>query len=129
MQRAAGERLTARLSEPTICDTMAIMGYHLFNSAVIGLGFGWFLGRGDVGYAGGLARGIGYGIFWWILGAQILMPLFLGMPPFASVRMPPMRPVALGSLAGHVIYGLILGLVYASLHRAEPARRIQTAPR
>jgi hypothetical protein len=102
--------------------------YHLFNSAVIGLIFGWFLGRGAVGYAGGLAKGIGYGVFWWIVGAQILMPLFLGMPPFASIRMPPMRSVALGSLVGHVIYGGILGLVYAALHRVDPTPGMAPAP-
>lgn len=37
------------------------------------------------------------------------MPLFLGMPAFAPVTMPNMRPVAMDSLTGHLIYGLILG--------------------
>ena len=101
--------------------------YHLFNSAVIGALFGLVLGRGGLGYGGALAKGIGYGIFWWILGGQILMPLFLGMAPFAALQMAPMRPVAMMSLLGHVIFGGILGLVYAGLRergareRAEPA--------
>lgn len=97
--------------------------YHLFNSAVIGAIFGWVLGRGDVGYGGGLLKGVLYGVFWWILGAQILMPLFLGMDPFASLRMPPMRVVAMGSLVGHVVFGAILGLVYVAIHAAGSARK------
>ena len=47
-----------------------------------------------------------------------LMPLALGMPPFASVMMPPMRMVAMGSLIGHVMYGLILGGLYPVFARS-----------
>jgi hypothetical protein len=89
--------------------------YHLFNSAVIGGLFGWLLGDRARSYGAGLAWGAAWGIVWWILGALILMPLLLGMPAFASLRMPPMRPVAMGSLVGHVIYGLLLGAAYVRL--------------
>src|SRR5438093_8782626 len=65
--------------------------YHLFNSAVIGAIFGWLLKNRTVTVAGGLGWGMVYGITWWILGGQILMPIALGMPPFASIMMPPMR--------------------------------------
>jgi hypothetical protein len=45
------------------------------------------------------------------------------MNPFAPLRMPPMRPVAAGSLVGHLVYGLILGFVYASMTaNRRPAR-------
>jgi uncharacterized membrane protein YagU involved in acid resistance len=83
--------------------------YHLFNSAVIGAIYAWLLGRRAVTTGSGLGWGALYGIAWWIIGGQILMPLALGMPPFASVMMPPMRMVAMGSLIGHLIYGLMLG--------------------
>jgi hypothetical protein len=90
--------------------------YHLFNSAVIGAIFGWLLGDR---IAGRLGRGAGwgaiYGFGWWILGGLILMPVFLGMPAFAPLKMPPMRPVAMGSLMGHLIFGLILGTATARL--------------
>ncbi len=66
-------------------------------------------------YGAGLGWGALYGIFWWIFGAQILMPVLLGMPPFASIMMPPMRMVAVGSLVGHSIYGLILGGIFVWL--------------
>jgi hypothetical protein len=90
--------------------------YHLFNSAVIGAAFGLLLGSRVAGsMPRGAAFGTGYGLVWWVLGGLILMPLFLGMPPFAPIRMAPMRPVAMGSLAGHLIYGGLLGLALARL--------------
>jgi hypothetical protein len=94
--------------------------YHLLNSAVIGAVFAAVLGDRIRSYGGGAAWGIAYGAFWWVLGAQILMPLLLGMPAFASLRMAAMRMMALGSLMGHVIYGLVLGLAFVKLWR-QPA--------
>ena len=89
--------------------------YHLFNSAVIGALFGWLLGARAVGYGAGAGWGATWGIVWWVVGGLILMPLLLGMPAFASLRMPAMRPVAMGSLIGHLIYGVILGLAFVRL--------------
>jgi hypothetical protein len=91
--------------------------YHLFNSAIIGTIFGWVLGNRAGSYGAGLGWGAAYGIFWWLLGAQILMPVFLGMPPFASIMMAPMRMVAIGSLVGHLVFGLILGAAFVWLSR------------
>jgi hypothetical protein len=96
--------------------------YHLFNSAVIGALFGWLLGDRVQGYAAALGWGAVYGFAWWILGGLILMPVFLGMPAFAPLMMPPMRIVAMGSLVGHLIYGAILGGAFAWLHRGVHQR-------
>lgn len=103
--------------------------YHLFNSAVIGGLFGWLLGDRGRSYGSGLAWGAVWGAIWWVLGALILMPILLGMPAFASLRMPPMRPVAYGSLVGHVIYGLVLGVTFVRLraragYPSTPARAV-----
>ncbi|MGH7718663.1 MAG: hypothetical protein ACREON_07460 [Gemmatimonadaceae bacterium] len=95
--------------------------YHLFNSAVIGALFGAFLGGRAHGYGSGVGLGALWGVVWWVLGALILMPILLGMPPFAALRMPPMRPVAMGSLIGHLIYGIILGAVFVRLGGASVA--------
>lgn len=120
--------MMAMVAQVVGSDSLAVgWVYHLFNSALIGAIFGWLLGRGGRGYGGALAKGVGYGILWWILGAQILMPLFLGMEPFAALSMAPMRPVAVMSLVGHVIYGGILGLVYAGLRRTGPESRAEPA--
>jgi hypothetical protein len=102
--------------------------YHLFNSAIIGALFGAFLGERAHGYREGLGWGATWGAFWWVLGALILMPVFLGMPPFAPLRMPPMRPVAMGSLVGHLIFGLILGAAYVRLRRATGASTPDALP-
>src|SRR3990170_8433730 len=83
--------------------------YHLFNSAVIGAIFGWLLGDRAHGYGSALGWGAAYGFVWWIVGGLILMPMFLGMAPFAPLMMAPMRMVAMGSLIGHLIYRSILG--------------------
>jgi hypothetical protein len=96
--------------------------YHLFNSAVIGALFGALLGARVGGYGSGATWGALWGVVWWVLGGLILMPIFLDMPAFAPLRMPPMRPVAWGSLAGHLIYGVILGAVFVRLRGASAAR-------
>jgi hypothetical protein len=90
--------------------------YHLFNSAVIGAVFGWLLGERVHSYGSGFGWGAAYGFAWWILGGLVLMPVFLGMPAFAPLVMPPMRIVAVGSLIGHLLYGLILGGAFVWLH-------------
>jgi hypothetical protein len=89
--------------------------YHLFNSAVIGAIFGWLLGRRVTGYASGAGWGALYGLVWWVLGGLVLMPALLGMPVFAPLIMAPMVPVAMGSLVGHLIYGVLTGVVYRGI--------------
>jgi hypothetical protein len=103
--------------------------YHLFNSAVIGAIFGWLLGSGaDDRIGRATLLGGGYGVLWWILGGLILMPLALGMPALAPLLMEPMRPVALGSLIGHVIYGVVLGTSFVWLRGSAAERELDAAP-
>ncbi|MGH7694203.1 MAG: hypothetical protein ACRENH_04450, partial [Gemmatimonadaceae bacterium] len=90
--------------------------YHLFNSAVIGGLFGWLLGDRVRDYRSGLGWGSTWGVVWWVVGGLILMPILLGMPAFGPLSSAPMRPVAFGSLVGHVVYGLVLGTGYVRLH-------------
>jgi hypothetical protein len=99
--------------------TLAVgWAYHLFNSAVIGAIFGWTLGSRASDYTRAFGWGAAYGFAWWILGSLILMPVLLGMAPFAPLMMPPMRMVAIGSLVGHLVYGLILGGAFVAMrHR------------
>jgi hypothetical protein len=101
--------------------------YHLFNSAVIGGLFGWTLGNRVGGIGSGVGWGAGYGVIWWVLGGLILMPLFLGMPAFAPLQMPMMRPVALASLMGHLVFGVILGAAFVPFRGAAPHGALGTA--
>jgi hypothetical protein len=98
--------------------------YHLFNSTVIGALFGWLIGTRVHSLGSGVAWGAVWGLVWWVVGALVLMPLALGMRPFAPLMMEPMRPVAMGSLMGHVVFGLVLGGVYAAILRSRAARLI-----
>jgi hypothetical protein len=111
------------LGSPTVGVGWA---YHLFNSAVIGAIFGWLFDSRVHGFGSGLAWGAAFGFAWWIVGGLVLMPALLGMSPFAPLLMPPMRMVAIGSLIGHLIYGLMLGGAFAWLRygtrRAAPVR-------
>jgi hypothetical protein len=98
--------------------------YHLFNSAVIGVLFAWMIGSRVHSPGSGLGWGAAWGLVWWVTGALVLMPLALGMPPFAPLMMEPMRPVAMGSLIGHIVFGLVLGGAYAAVVRSRGARPI-----
>lgn len=89
---------------------------HLFNSAVIGLGFilvsSW-LGWDVTTTASGLKYGLLYGFAWWIIGPLVVMPVWLGMP--VQLWAPGGIKRALPSLWGHLVYGGLLGLVVAYL--------------
>lgn len=102
--------------------------FHLVVSAFFGAIFGLALDNRVSNYREGAVWGAGYGAFWWVFGGLIAMPVLLGMAPFSSLRMPPMRPVALGSLVGHLIWGVILAEIYVRLRRpriaAQGTRRV-----
>jgi uncharacterized membrane protein YagU involved in acid resistance len=82
---------------------------HLFNSALFGAIYAVLAGRWADRLGTGVPLGVAYGVAWWILGALLIMPTWLGMPVFAFNTM------AWQSLMGHVIYGLLLGVGYAVL--------------
>ena len=111
-----GKPMMAMVAQVVRSDSFVVgWVYHLFNSAVIGGIFGWLLGNRIGGYGSALGLGALYGFIWWILGGLILMPLFLGMSLFAPLMMEMMRPVAMGSLMGHIIFGLIVGVSFLLL--------------
>jgi hypothetical protein len=80
---------------------------HLFNSALFGAIYAALLGRWADRLGTGAGLGMAYGVIWWVLGALLIMPVWLGMPAFVFNAM------AWQSLMGHLIYGLLLGVVYA----------------
>jgi hypothetical protein len=85
--------------------------YHMFNSVIIGAVFGLVFGPLSHTYGQGALFGLIYGVIWWVLGPMVLMPLMLGMGlQFGAAFTPPM----LMSLVGHLVYGLITGLVYVA---------------
>jgi uncharacterized membrane protein YagU involved in acid resistance len=95
-------------------SVMVGMTLHFVIAVVIGASFGVLFQRDVRGFGSCLGWGLAYGIFWWFLGPLTLMPILQGSTPDWSYE----RGAALfGSLVGHVIYGLLLGLIYAALDR------------
>lgn len=86
-------------------------GLHLAISVFIGATFGLIAKTQLTNWGAGIGLGIGYGVFWWILGALILMPAKMGMPVFA------LNTMAWQSLMGHMVFGLVMGVVAVALTR------------
>jgi len=84
---------------------------HLAISGFAGAVFAVLIGRLATTWAKAAGLGMGYGIIWWVLGALLIMPARLGMDVFAF------NTTAWQSLMGHLIFGLVLGLVFAALTR------------
>lgn len=82
---------------------------HLAISAFIGATYAVLFARWADRPAPAAVIGMGYGVVWWILGALLLMPAKLGMTDMIFK----LNTTAWQSLMGHLIYGLLLGLVYA----------------
>lgn len=81
-------------------------GVHMVISVLIGWGLTVPFGSTLLtSYAKGALVGLAYGALWWVLGPLVIMPAVLGMPLFA------IDASAMFSLMGHLMYGVILGLV------------------
>lgn len=95
---------------------------HLAISAIFGTGFALALGRPTSSYGRGASLGLVYGLAVWVLGPLLIMPLWMGMPPFV-IEQPQLM-----SLMGHAVFGVAAGLAYRGLERgvlmsaAEQAR-------
>lgn len=93
----------------------ALVGFvlHLIISAVIGAIFGLALDAIVTQSPGmSLLAGGVYGIVWWVLGPLLVMPLVMGMPVFQIQAM-------MGSLFGHVMFGITMGTVYFLLRKVS----------
>ena len=87
---------------------------HFVFAIIIGATFGLLFQRDVRGYGSSLGWGLGYGLLWWFLGPLTLLPLLQGVPVDWSAA----HGAALfSSLIGHVVYGLLVGLIYAALDR------------
>ncbi len=87
---------------------------HFAIAVVIGASFGALFQRDVRGPGSSLGWGMAYGVFWWFLGPLTLLPILRGDAPDWSAGR---GGELFGSLVGHVVYGLLLGLVYAALDR------------
>jgi hypothetical protein len=100
--------LIARLLNSSSASTGELLHYVV--SIVIGCGFGLLFQQDVRGLGSSLGWGAGYAIMWWFLGPLTLLPMAgrRGLD-WSYTNAANLFPL----LAGHIMYGLILGLVYA----------------
>ena len=106
---------------------------HFTLALVIGGSFG-LLFQADVrGYGSSMGWGLAYGMFWWFLGPLTLLAVAQkGLPDWSVGRARELFDL----LPAHLIYGLLLGLIYATLDRvwitlfieSDPIRRQPEGP-
>lgn len=89
---------------------------HLLISSFFGVAFAVVLGPILKNVIGSTLVGVVYGAVLWVVGALLLMPARLGMPLFVVDDM------ALRSLLGHLVFGVLLGAIAGAMLRHRTAR-------
>ncbi|MEK6753135.1 MAG: hypothetical protein AABZ00_12825 [Chloroflexota bacterium] len=91
----------------------AMVGFivHMGISAAVGALYGHFAPAFSQTWKSATIAGVVYGMIWWVLGALILMPLMLGMTQMIFVIGQPQWM----SLMGHIVYTVIMALVFKAL--------------
>ena len=106
---------------------------HFLFAIIIGVTFAFLFQREARGYGSSMACGMAYGIFWWFLGPLTFLPLWSRRPlDWSSSH----ASELFGSLIGHIVYGVIVGLLYAAVDRlwvrffteSDPIRRQPEGP-
>src|SRR5271169_6489001 len=98
---------------------------HFGIALLIGVIFGLLFQRDVRGYGSCMGWGLGFGIFWWFFGPLTLLRLAAGMPLDWSAEQ---GSAVFGSLVGHILYGLILGVAYATIDKIWVRLFIQSDP-
>jgi len=104
---------------------MAIIFLHFGVALLIGVTFGLLFQRDVRGYGSCMGWGLAYAILWWFLGQLTLLPLAAHRQVDWSADQ---ASAVFGSLVGHILYGLILGIAYATLDRFWVRLFIQSDP-
>ena len=99
--------------------------FHFAIALLIGVSFGLLFQRDVRAYGPCMGWGLGFGIFWWFFGPLTLLRLAGGMPLDWSAEQ---GRAVFGSLVGHILYGLILGVAYATIDKIWVRLFIQSDP-
>lgn len=94
-------------------------------AVLMGVIFGVLFQRDVRGYGSCMGWGIGYAMLWWFLGPMTLLPL---VSRTALDWSSDTGSAMFGSLVGHILYGLILGVTYATIDRIWIRLFIQSDP-
>jgi len=93
----------------------AVVGFlvHMVISAGIGAFYGLLASRLPQTTGRAIVAGMVNGVVWWVVGALVLMPLMLGMGEMVFH----IGTDQWFSLMGHVIFGVIAGLLFVPLRK------------
>src|ERR1700741_1837401 len=102
-----------------------MVALHFLVALMIGAAFGLLFQTDVRGLGSSMGWGLGFGMFWWFFGPLTLFPLWSenGLDWSADEG-----TALFGSLVGHIIYGLILGVIYAAIDRAWLKLFVQSDP-
>jgi hypothetical protein len=112
---------------------LVALALHFTLALVIGGSFGLFFQQDVRGYGSSMGWGLAYGIFWWFLGPLTLLAFAQGRwPNWSAARARELFDL----LPAHIVYGLLLGLIYATMDRlwvtlfieSDPIRRQPEGP-
>ncbi len=122
---AAGEFFPLLAGLGVIHSRDATIALHFCLAISIGASFGLLFQRDVGGYGSCMGWGLGYGILWWFLGPFTVLPLLAGTGLDWSADQ---GANLFGSLVGHILYGLILGVAYATVDRLWVRLFIESDP-
>ena len=106
---------------------------HFVLALAIGGYFGVFFQQDVRGYGSSMGWGLAYGIFWWFLGPLTLLSFAREMlPDWSAGRARELFDL----LPAHIVYGLLLGLIYSTFDQlwvtlfieSDPIRRQPEGP-
>lgn len=104
---------------------LAIHAIPLIAAVLIGATFGLLFQRDVLGLGSSMAWGMAYGIFWWFMGPLTLESLWLRRPiDWSSAH----AALLFTPLIAMIIYGLIVGLLYAIVDRLTVRFLTETDP-
>ena len=94
-------------------------------AVLMGVIFGLLFQRDVRSYGSCMGWGVGYATLWWFLGPMTVFPLLSRTPLDWSSES---GSAMFGALVGHILYGLILGVSYATLDKIWVRLFIQSDP-
>ena len=94
-------------------------------AVLMGVIFGVLFQRDVRSYGSCMGWGVGYAILWWFLGPLTIFPWLSRTPLDWSAGN---ASSVFGALVGHILYGLILGVSYATLDKVWVRLFIQSDP-
>jgi uncharacterized membrane protein YagU involved in acid resistance len=101
------------------------LGLQFAIAVLMGLLFGLLFQRDVRSYGSCMGWGVGYAMMWWFLSSLTILPLLSHTPIDWSAAGASER---FGALVGHILYGLILGVSYATIDRIWIRLFIQSDP-